>query len=437
VANSTKGISRRQFGRSAATAGALAAAPMIVPGSALGLQGETAPSDRFIVGGIGLGGRGQSDLQRFLNEPRVQFVGICDIREERREEVKSTVDQHYGNNDCEMFDFAGKILDRDDIEVLLIATSDRWHCCMASWAAQAGKDMYCEKPSAISIAECYALAEVMERYGTVFQAGTQRRNLPHFEYAIGLARSGKLGVLQEVHANTRDRDIIPVERHSWWPNDAEEPDPRVFSWDDWLGPTPWRPYNSTYMDIGRGQFWDWHGGILEWASHTVDLCQMAANMDDGNAIEHERIPGTANVESLYPNGVKLVMRTDGWLDSGSCAVRFIGSEGWVETGDNGVCFFSDNLEHLNTVVGPRGTDPTLHVKDFLDCVRSRSRTRANHIATSNAHITSHGAYIAAQLERKLYWDPDKREFINDDEANRMRSRAYREPWRNFALATNM
>jgi predicted dehydrogenase len=275
----------------------------------------------------------------------------------------------------------------------------------------------------------------MERYGTVFQAGTQRRNLPHFEYAVGLARSGALGVLQEVHAHDWGRVETPL-GHSWWPNDEELPDPRVFSFDDWLGPTPWRPYNSQYMDRGRSQFWDWHGGILEWASHTVDLCQFA-NGDDMVAVEHELIPGTTTVESRYPNGVKLVSRGEGWLDSGSCAVRFIGTEGWVETGDNGVMFFSENLEHLNTVQGPRGTDPTLHIKNLLDCVRSRSKTRANASATANAHITSHGQYVAAQLKRKVYYDPEKREFINDEEANRLISRAYREPYRNFAYAWNM
>ena len=191
------------------------------------------------------------------------------------------------------------------------------------------------------------------------------------------------------------------------------------------------------MDRGRGVFWDWHGGILEWASHTVDLCQAAAGVDHTTAVEHEFIQGTTHVESLYPNGVKLVSRGDGWLESGTCPVRFIGSEGWVETGDNGVMFFSDNLEHFNTVRGPRGTNPNLHVKDFLDSVRSRSLTRANGWATANAHITSHGQYIACQLERKVYWDTEKREFTNDEEANRLVSRAYREPYRNFAYAWNM
>jgi hypothetical protein len=276
----------------------------------------------------------------------------------------------------------------------------------------------------------------MERYGTVFQAGTQRRNLPHFEHAIGLARSGKLGVLQEVHAHNWSITETPL-KHSWWPNDEEEPDPRVFSYDDWLGPTLWRPYNSQYMNRGRSQFWDWHGGILEWASHTVDLCQFAANMDDGNAVEFELQPDGSTVHGVYPSGVRLVLRGDGWLESGTCPVRFVGSEGWVETGDNGAMFFSENLEHFNTVRGPRGTNPNLHVKDFLDSVRSRSKTRANATATANAHITSHTSYIACQLKRKVYWDAEKREFINDDEANRLRSRAYREPYHNFAYAWNM
>jgi len=441
MAEGTKGISRRQFGRAAAQVGALAAAPAIIPGTALGLQGATPPSDRFIVGGIGLGNRGQSVLRSFLPDERVQFVAICDIREERREQVKSAVDQHYGNSDCAMIDYAGDLLARDDIEVVLIATSDRWHTCMASWAAEAGKDMYCEKPAAISIAECYALAEVMERYGTVFQAGTQRRNLPHFEYAIGLARSGKLGVLQEVHANSVTNQVwgrlVPEHGHSWWASDEEEPDPRVFDFDQWLGPTPWRPYNSTYMVSGRNYFWDWHGGILEWGSHTVDLCQWAAGADGTQAIEHEKDPDSNVVNSRYANGVRLITRDEGWLGAGSCSVRFVGSEGWVETGDNGTMFFSENLEHLNTVVGPRGTNPSLHVKDFLDSVRSRSTTRANAQATANAHITSHASYIACQLNRKVYWDPETRAFINDEEANRLRSRAYREPWRNYAMATNM
>lgn len=430
---SKTGISRRRFTQTAVSVGALTAGPAIVPGSALGLQGTTPPSDRIIMGGIGLGGRGRKVLGAFLPDKRVEFVAICDIREERRELVKSQVDKHYGTNKCEMVHDAGDLLARDDIEAVIIATSDRWHTLMSIWAAQSGKDIYCEKPAAMTIAECYALAENIKRYGAVFQAGTQRRNLPHFEYAVGLARSGKLGVLHTLHAHNWGRLVTPL-GHSWWPPDKPEPDKRVFDWDKWLGPCGWRPYNSVYPDRGRGVFWDFHTGILEWGSHTVDLCQWAANCDDTQAIEHD--PQGTTVNSVYANGLKLVERPDNWLDVGTCAVRFEGSEGWVETGDGGKIVLSDNLKSLHRDIGIPGTDPALHAKDFLDCVRSRSQPRANAEATANTHITCHGAYIACQLGRKVRWDPASRSFINDEEANRLRSRAYREPWRVDALATS-
>ncbi|MCP5113180.1 MAG: hypothetical protein GY953_20305 [bacterium] len=134
--------------------------------------------------------------------------------------------------------------------------------------------------------------------------------------------------------------------------------------------------------------------------------------------------------------MKLVERADGWLDVGTCAVRFQGSEGWVETGDSGTIILSDNLKSLDRNIGIKGTDPTLHAKDFLDCVHSRSQPRANAEVTANTHITCHGAYIACQLGRKVTWDPETGSFVNDEEANRLRSRAYREPWRVDALATS-
>jgi len=198
-----KGISRRRSGQTVASAGALAAAPTIIPGSALGQGGgeRVAPRDRTIMGGIGLRGRGLSDLRNFLPHEVVQFVAIADIRDEARELVKTAVDQHYENNDCVAYNDAQQVLEREDIEALLIATSDRWHACMASSAAQAGKDMYCEKPASISIAESFKLGEVCRRYGTVYQSGCQRRNGFNLEFAVGLARSGRLGKLTEVHAD--------------------------------------------------------------------------------------------------------------------------------------------------------------------------------------------------------------------------------------------
>ena len=443
----TGSISRRGFGKSVVGAGALAAAPMIVPSSVLGQAvnqagqpvgqpGVVAPSDRIIVGGIGLRNRGQQDLAAALADPRVQFVGIADVRESARETIKSAVDRHYGNGNCVIYRDDAELLAREDIEAVMIATSDRWHACMAVWAAQSGKDIYCEKPAAITIAESFALAENVRRYGVVYQAGCQRRNVPNFELAVGLARSGKLGKLLAVHADDWSRTLTPL-GHSWWPEERPEPDPLVLDWDKWLGPCPWRPYNSRYPDGGRSQFWDFHAGILEWASHTGDICQWAADCDHTHAIEYDPQPGTSHVNCSYANGVKLVFRGDGWGDLGTCRVRFEGTEGWIETGDSGKMEMSDNLRQYHQTVTMRGTDPSRHIQNWLDCIRSRSLPRANAESTCNAHVTSHCAYIACQLGRKVTWDPAKRAFVNDEEANRMRSRAYREPWRLDSLATNM
>ncbi len=448
-----KGLSRRRFGQAVASAGALAAAPTIIPSSALGQGGgRVAPSDRIIMGGIGLRGRGLSDLRNFLPFEQVQFIGICDIREEARETVKTAVDEHYGNNDCAMFNNASEILERDDIEALIVATSDRWHACMASWVAQGGKDMYCEKPAAITIAESVMLGRTCSLYGTVYQSGCQRRNGFNFEFAVGLARSGKLGKLTEVHA---DVSIVgssfPPQMHSWLAEEPE-PDPSVFDWNEWLGPCCWRPfagYQSTLSGGGaKNQFWDFHGGLLEWASHTVALCQWVAESEHTHAVEYapegvEYVAGSGyrgdyTVNARYANGVRLILRNHDWLGLGSCSNRFVGAEGWVETGDSGQIEVSDNLKSLlPTTEGPQANATVEHIREFLHSVRSRTQPRGNAVNTANTHITSHAAYVACQLGRTLQWDPAALAFVNDEEANRMRSRAYREPFRLEAIAANM
>lgn len=194
-------FSRRRFVKTVAGAGAMLAAPNLVPGSALGKNGQTPPSERIILGGIGIGGRGTYDLGCFLNEPDVQFVAVCDVKEARRVAVKQMADKKYGNDDCDTYRDFRDLLDRQDIEAVLIATGPNWHATAATYAARAGKDMYCEKPCTKNISQSLLLADTMRRCGRVFQAGTQRRNLPHFAFACELARTGRLGKLRKVHAH--------------------------------------------------------------------------------------------------------------------------------------------------------------------------------------------------------------------------------------------
>ncbi len=411
-----------------------AAAPLVVPAAALGLGGAVAPSDRVNVAGLGIGGRGERDLESFLTHDDVQFRAICDARNERREAIKSKVDQHHGNRDCEMHADMHDLWARDDIDAVLIATGDRWHTLLSIMTAQSGKDVYCEKPCSMTIAESRALADSFHQLGQVYQAGTQRRNGTNFEYCINLARSGELGKLRRLEANAAPGDrYTPATTHDWLPAEPEPPK-SVVDWDRWLGPAPWRPYNSLYVKSRWRGFFDFHGGgILEWGSHTVDLCHAAAGLDETAPVRF--VPHVAegvtpySVDFLYSNGLELVLRDTGWDGLGACAARFEGEAGWIQTGDAGIVETSDSLSQHRRTFDDAREATTRHVRDFLDCVKSREDPRANALAACQTHIACHAAYIAYQLGEPLDFDPATDSFPFNDEANRMRSRAMREPWR--------
>lgn len=273
------GLHRRQFLKTATAASVTVAAPTIIPSSALGRDGHVAPSERIVMGGIGIGRRGGYDLSCFLPQKDVQFVAVCDVKQKRRREVKGIVDKHYGNQHCDTYRDFRELLDRDDIDAVLIATGPNWHSTAAMTAARAGKDMYCEKPVTKNIAQSLILADTMRRTGRVFQAGTQRRNLPHFAFACELARSGKLGKLTRVYAHPMGMKAIM----SGWLAPEPEPDKGVVDWDMYLGPAAWRPYNEKLLDgfnfeKGGGFVGAFSGGgVLEWGSHCVDLCQWAVD----------------------------------------------------------------------------------------------------------------------------------------------------------------
>lgn len=418
---------RRQFLKAAAATSAAVMAPTIIPSSALGLDGAVAPSDRVVLGGIGIGNRGTYDLGCFLEQNDVQFVAVCDIKESRRAAVKKLADDKYGNQNCNTYRDFRELLDRQDIDAVLIATGPNWHATAAMQAARAGKDMYCEKPCTKNISQSLILAETMRRTGRIFQAGTQRRNLPHFAFACELARTGKLGKLKTVYAHPAGMQAM---MSGWLPAEPEPPK-EVVDWDMYLGPAAWRPFNQKQLDgfnfeKGGGLV---GGGVLEWGSHCVDLCQWAVGADKTAPIQYDP-PKDGRLVARYENGVELVLRETGWLPLGSCPVRFEGETGWVEAGDSGkLVLSSPSLLAGRTVEEIDGYPATFHVRDFLDCVKTRSQPKANAEAACYAHIACHAANIALFLNRQVNYDLKKHEFIADDEANRLRSEALREPWR--------
>jgi predicted dehydrogenase len=414
---------RRRFLATAAQASAVFAAPLFIPGRVLGKDGGVVASERITLAGLGLGGRGNYVLGCLMDEPVIQFVAIADPQKARREAVKQRTEKKYGPG-VEMYRDFREMLPRQDIDAVLIATGDRWHTLASINVAKAGKDIYCEKPCSMTIAESQALADTMRRYGRIYTAGTQRRSISNFIFAADLCHSGKLGKLTAVHANT----LHPAVSHDWLPAQPE-PGPDECDWDLWLGPTPWRPYNKQYTQGGwRGHF-DFHGGgILEWGAHTVDLCNWAGTNDKKIPVLYE--PTDSGCIATYDDGLKLVMRDDGWMGLGTCSARYEGEDGWVETGDSGrLEFSSGQLRGEQRAFTEAGTSAVSHVKNWLECVKTRKPANSNAEVVAKSHIICHAAYIAWQLGRPLQFDPVKVEFVDDPQANRMRSRALRDPWR--------
>ena len=227
--------SRRGFlQRSGKAAAAGLAGPWIVQASALGRDGAVAPSERLVMGAIGTGNMGCYDLGNFLTHDDVQFVAVCDVDAKHRENGKAKVDEAYGNKDCATYNEFERILDRDDIDAVLIATPDHWHALISIAAAKAGKDMYCEKPISLTIREGRAVVKAMKRYGRVYQSGTQRRSIDCFRFPIEITRAGKIGKLHTVHTYLSKGRSCPPQ--------PEQPVPEEFDYNRWLGRAPWAPY---------------------------------------------------------------------------------------------------------------------------------------------------------------------------------------------------
>jgi predicted dehydrogenase len=429
-------VTRRQFLRRAVLATGVVAAPSLIPGSALGLNGAVAPSERIVLGGLGIGGRGSSDLRWMLPEKDIQFVAVCDAKKASRQAVKRIVDDKYGNNDCATYrDIREFLAVRTDIDALLIATGDRWHALASILAMRAGKDVYSEKPSCMTIAEGQGVVATARRYARVYQTGTQRLSEDNFTFANELLRTGRLGHVHTVRAHIAPWDAAEM-KYDWLPGEPEPPRDEV-DWDQWLGPCPWRPYNPAYTRGGWRGYYDFHTSCIgEWGAHTFAQCQVAIGAADTSAIDYGYVnnPTGDGMVTKFGNGIKMVLsRGDKWWH-GSCGVRYEGTEGWVAIADGYAKPEVSSprwLDDFSKVVKDyicRTQRPMSHVRDFLNCVKSRRLTIANPEMMHRSMSTVHAANICMWLKRDMKYDPVKEEFINDVEANHLRSRAMRAPW---------
>lgn len=432
-------LTRRRFLTCAAMTTCAMALPDFIPASALGRGGAVAPSERIVMGGIGIGGRGSYDLGCLLGEPEVQWVAVCDVVKSRCEAAKNTVDGRLGTKDCAMYtDMRQLLAERNDIDAVLIATGDRWHALASTLAMRAGKDVYCEKPACLTMAQGQMVVETARTFGRVYQTGAQRLSEPNHVFAIEVARSGRLGPIHTAYADIRWRDGM---RKDWLPAEPEPPKEQL-DWDLWLGPCPWRPYNSGYVNGGGWyHFYDLATDVAMWGAHTVAQALAGLDMTNVSSIEFEFAGPDKTMVTRLSSGVKLVLyRTAGsvWDPCeywhGACGERFDGPEGWAAAADGysgpDVSSPSLLLEYKKVLSDytARTQRPLNHIRDFLDCIRSRRPTVASPEVMYRSMCICLAADICEQLKRNVKFDLRTAEFIGDAEANRLRSRAMRPPF---------
>jgi predicted dehydrogenase len=428
----TSTLHRRSFlHKTVGTAGAILAAPYIMPSTVLGHSGAVPPSDKITVGLIGTGSHGISwNLRAYLEQPDAQVVAVCDVDGNNMAEAKKKVDEKYGNTDCATTKDFRDILARDDVDVVMISTPDHWHVLMSVLAMKAGKDVQCEKPT-LTIDQGKILVKTVRQLDKVFQTSTEDRSLPMYHRMAELVRNGRIGKL------TRIEVILPQQPAR--PGDATpQPVPPELDWDMWLGPAPEAPYTPDGVHFNFRWIWNYSGGIIcDWGTHLFDTAQWGNDTERTGPV---KINGTGtfwegglyntvkdyDVTYTYANGVVMTCRP------GDPSIKFIGTDGWV--GNRGWCgkVEASSDEILHSVIGPDElhlfTNPAGEHRNFLDCVKSRQDPYFPVDIGHRVSTVCHLANIAIKLGRQLTWDPDQEVFPHDDEANGMLSRPMRSPW---------
>jgi len=384
------------------------------------------------MGFIGLGGRGSKTMPSFIVSSRSECIAVCDVWRERAEKAKQGM-----GDQCAVYTDFRELLARPDIDAVSIATPEHWHVWASIAAMKAGKDVYCEKPLSVTVAEGRALADAAKRYDRIFLHGTHQRSFGGFRHACELALNGYLGKVHTIRVCERGSRELPVR--------APQPIPLDFDYDLWLGPAPYSPYVGQTMSQGGWALRsDYTAGyISNCGVHPLDIAQWGNGSDRTGPIE---IEGTGvfptegygdtvmswQVLMRYANGVHLHFKsTDQGLMYREVGARFEGTEGWSFAYSNAV---SEDAEPKSLLrLKMRSDDIHLieshdHPLHFLECVRTRRETIAPaevaHRSTTLCLISE----ICLRLGRKLRWNPDRERFIGDDEANRMLSRPMREPW---------
>lgn len=420
-------FTRRAFLQRTVTAGAAGAWAAVIPASVLGAD---APSHQTTVASIGVGGRGGALLGEVMALPRVKVVGICDVFRQRRQGAAQMLNERYGARVCTAYRDLRELLARDDLDAVIIATPDHWHVPAALLAVRAGKDVYVEKPLGLSMEEDRALRSEVNRFGRIFQYGTQQRSLAHVRHGAELVRNGRLGKIQSVEVTAPSYGF---EGGSL----AAVPVPEGLDYDLWLGPAPWRPYTKDRC-TEWGAYWcsdNAHGFIGGWGAHPLTDMVWALGDDPATAVPVEfagsgkfgkglfDAPFDWDIRGRFANGA------DFHFTPGGDRATIVGEHGKVHISRGGLRTEPESLRDER--FGPEDSrlyESPQHMGNFIDCVRSRRRTVAPvEVAVLSDSITQL-SMIALWTGRKIRWDARAEVIPDDPGATQLLTRALRPPW---------
>jgi len=424
-------ISRRSILKTSAAFGAAAGFPVIVPSTVFG---QNAPSNRIVMGSIGTGSQGTGNMKAFLNAPGTQLVAVCDVDKKHRERAKTEIDKKYGNTDCATYNDFRELIARGDLDAVHHALPDHWHAAISIAAANAGLDIYGQKPLARSIREGRAICDAVHRNGIVWQTGSQQRSDTRFRFACELVRNGYIGRIVKTEVGlpggkSTGGDPTPI------------PVPDGLDWNLWLGPAPAQPCRNLGHKTG-GPHWNWRwvrdfsgGQITDWSGHHIDIAQWGLGFERTGPVEITGKGLTAeggfynviydySFDLKYANGQHINVS-----NHNTKGVKWIGEDGWIYVTRGKID--ASNPKLLKQEIGPNEIhlykSPN-HTTDFLNCVRSRKEPVApveiGHRSISAGLLGE----IAIYTGRKLKWNPDTEELIGDPEASALLGRSYREPW---------
>lgn len=442
---------RRNFIRQCSSAAAgLIAVPIIIPSCARGKDGHVAPSDRITIGFIGAGNQAGNDARDFLKDERVQIVAVCDVNREStgywngatggREPLVRMINQNYSEktgkkfSGCLEFEDFRELIARNDIDAVEVVTPDHWHAIPVLMAAAAGKDIYCQKPLALTVPEGRAISNSVKKHKVVFQTGSQQRSAMEFRRACELVRNGRIGKLHTVRCG------LPSGTPDYGKTGHLTGTVKVpggFNYDMWLGPAPDAPYCPARTHVNFRWVLDYSGGQLtDWGGHHPDIAHWGMDTEYTGPVRivnpkatwaNHPIWNTATeyyFEAIYENGLKMIVSNK---ERGG--VTFEGSDGWVWA--NRGKHEASSEEIMNSVISNDEIhlyQSENHFRNFIDCVISRKEPIAPAEIAHRSITVAHLGNIAMKLEQDLEWDPVTEKFVHNDTANQMLHRQMRAPW---------